>query len=136
MIHALKYTWPKSFLRSSEEWDLNKIFHENLQEISFFEKSLLILFRRSFEDFKKIFKFFIQKILKKFLPKIFLRSSVQIFLRSLVDLLVHEQIHIFVMDSLKIFIWDLGPKYEKVFWEKISQVEPVSLKYFVGKNHR
>ena len=42
---------PKSFLRSSEEWDLTKIFYEDLHEISFFGRSSLNFFGKPFEDF-------------------------------------------------------------------------------------
>ena len=50
------YPKDESFLRSSEEWYLMTIFTQDLREISFFERSSRLFFKRSFEDFlEKIF---------------------------------------------------------------------------------
>ncbi len=85
---------PKSFWRSSEEWDLTKIFHEDIRWIS--SENIGKIFRR--KDFKKIWiktfssknlqKIYInfpQKIFKQFLPKFYLRSLKNLQLKSCWD---------------------------------------------------
>ena len=73
--------WTKSFLITSQEWDLTKIFYEDLHKISSFGRSSLNFFGKPCEDFKK--KIFYEDFgLKYFLLKIFTRSALIFFKRS------------------------------------------------------
>ncbi len=100
-------SWPKSFFKFSEEWDLTKIFYEDLCWIS--SENLVKIFRRKY-FMKNLITTFTSKNLKRSPSKFFLKyfwDLWQIFNSNLLKVFRRSSIYIF-WGSLKIFwCWDL-----------------------------